>query len=68
MDTELAAAIDRFLGSTPGSLRTATLRHAAQVTIEAWRQGRVPTAEALRTLSESLEAMRAQARGGAAPL
>ena len=58
MGDDLADAIDRFLGSAPGSLRTAALRHVAHVTVDAWRQGRVPTAQALRALADSREAMR----------
>jgi hypothetical protein len=68
MDRDLAEAIDRFLGSAPASLRTASLRHVAEVAIEAWRQGRISTAEALRTLSDSLEAIHAQARTGTTPV
>jgi hypothetical protein len=66
MDADLADAIDRFLGSAPGSLRTAAVRYVAQVAMEAWRQGRIPTAEALRTLTESLEAMHGEARASTA--
>jgi hypothetical protein len=58
MPDDLARAIDRFLGSTPWSSRTAALRQLAHAAIEAWREGRVPTTQALRALHESHEAMR----------
>jgi hypothetical protein len=61
MPDELANAIDRFLGSAPQSVRTVAVRQLAHAAIEAWRTGRVPTAQALRALDESHEAMRALA-------
>jgi hypothetical protein len=57
MPDDLARAIDRFLGSAPGSFHTAAARHLAHAVIKAWREGRVPTRQALRALHESLEAM-----------
>jgi hypothetical protein len=61
MPTDLANAIDRFLGAAPGSQRTIAVRYLAHAAIEAWREGRVPTTQALRALNQSHEAMRALA-------
>jgi hypothetical protein len=57
MPDDLARAIDRFLGSAPGVFRPVAPRQLAHAAIEAWREGRVPTTQALRTLHESYEAM-----------
>jgi hypothetical protein len=66
MPDDLARAIDRFLGSTPGSFRAVAPRQLAHAAIEAWREGRVSTTQALRTLHESYEAMHGFVRGKAA--
>mgnify|MGYP001400439345 CR=1 FL=1 len=57
MPDELAQAIDRFLGGAPGSLRMTEVRRLAHAAVEAWRNGRVPTAHALRALNDSHQAM-----------
>jgi hypothetical protein len=54
-DTE--RALDRFLGGAPESRRTAAVHLAAHLTMEAWRQGRISTAQLLRMLGESREAL-----------
>jgi hypothetical protein len=66
MPIDLANAIDRFLGNAPWSVRTIAVRHLAHAAIEAWREGRVPTAQALRALDQSHDAMRALAEPGQA--
>ena len=62
MPDELAKAIDRFLGRAPGSLRTVEVRRLAHAVVEAWRDGRLPTSQALRALNDSHEAMCALGR------
>jgi hypothetical protein len=57
MPDELAKAIDRFLGGGPGSVRMTEVRRLAHAAIEAWRDGHVPTSQALRALNDSHEAM-----------
>jgi hypothetical protein len=68
MSDELSEAIDRFLGSANGELRTNAVRRMAHSVIEAWREGRVTTAQALRALEDGLEAMHdpERSRAGAA--
>jgi hypothetical protein len=64
MPTELQDAIDRFLGGAPvGSLRVNAVRKMAHSVIDAWREGRVTTAQALRALADGLEAMHAAEHG-----
>jgi hypothetical protein len=64
MPRDLANAIDRFLGGAPcGSLRASAVRTMAHAVIDAWRDGRVTTAQALRALDEGLEAMHAAEHG-----
>jgi hypothetical protein len=60
--------IDRFLGSSEGELRTTAVRRMAHDVMEAWREGRITTQQALRALDDGLEAMHdtERARAGAA--
>ncbi len=57
MPDELPDAIDRFLGSANEELRATAVRRMAHAVMEAWREGRVTTAQALRALDDGLEAM-----------
>jgi hypothetical protein len=66
MPDDLARAIDRFLGCAHESVRAAALRHLAHAAIEAWREGRVPTIQALRALHESHQALHGVDPRGAA--
>ena len=68
MPDELDDAIDRFLGSATGELRTTAVRRMAHSVMEAWREGRITTAQALRALDDGLEAMHdpERSRAGAA--
>jgi hypothetical protein len=59
--------IDRFLGSADGGeLRTTAVRRMAHDVMEAWREGRITTQQALRALDDGLEAMHGSERAGAA--
>jgi hypothetical protein len=60
MPDDLSDAIDRFFGSTNGELRGTAVRRMAHSVIEAWREGRLTTAQALRALDDGLEAVHAQ--------
>jgi hypothetical protein len=68
MPDELSDAIDRFFGSADGELRGTAVRRMAHTVIEAWREGRLTTAQALRALDDGLDAMHApeDTRAGAA--
>jgi hypothetical protein len=68
MPDKLDDAIDRFLGSSDGELRTTAVRRMAHSVMEAWREGRITTAQALRALDDGLEAMHdpERSRAGAA--
>jgi hypothetical protein len=57
MPDELSDAIDRFFGSGHGELRGTAVRRMAHAVIEAWRDGRLTTAQALRALDEGLVAV-----------
>jgi hypothetical protein len=52
---DLEDALEAFLGTGAGPVRLATARHIARETLEAWRSGRISTAQALRTLGEARE-------------
>jgi hypothetical protein len=68
MPDELSLAIDRFFGGANGELRGTAVRRMAHAVIEAWRDGRLTTAQVLRALDEGLEAVHApeHPRAGAA--
>jgi hypothetical protein len=62
MPDEPPDAIDRFLGSANGELRTTAVRRMAHSVMEAWREGRLTTAQALRALDDGLDAMHGSER------
>jgi hypothetical protein len=57
MPDDLSDAIDRFFGGANGELRGTAVRRMAHTVIEAWRDGRLTTAQALRALDDGLEAL-----------
>jgi hypothetical protein len=62
MDPDVAAALERFLGSDRPAAPKAAVRKLAQAALDAWREGLISTPQVLRTLSQGLEAMHATNR------
>jgi hypothetical protein len=62
MPADLANALDRFLGRGSTPLQTAIVRQVARFAVTAWRDGLITTSQALHSLGESHDAMRAHAR------
>ena len=57
MATELAHALERFLGPNGAPQQKAAVRQMAEAAMEAWRQGLISTPEVLRALTQGLQAL-----------
>ncbi len=51
-------ALQGFLGTGGGPIRMATARYIAREALEAWRDGRISTAQAVRALGEARDSVR----------
>jgi hypothetical protein len=51
-------ALEGFLGTGAGPIRMATARYIAREALDAWRSGRISTAQAVRALSEARDSIR----------
>jgi hypothetical protein len=55
---DLEDALEGFLGSGAGPIRMATARYIAREALDAWRDGRISTAQAVRALGEARDSIR----------